>query len=63
MLSIFGSEKIIVGHTIVENIEYFYNGKIIGVDTDHAEGDTEGLIIENGTIYRADKFGNKSELK
>lgn len=62
ILNTFGSEKIIVGHTIVENIRYFYNKKIIGVDTDHAEGDTEGIIIEEGKIFRADKFGNKSEL-
>lgn len=56
-LNSFSVNKIIVGHTIVDDVRYFYNGKVIGIDTDHAEGDTEGLLIENGTEYRVDKAG------
>ncbi len=63
LLNKYNSKKLIVGHTIVKNITSFYNGKVIGVDVDHAEGITEGLIIENGIIYRADKNGKKEILK
>ena len=53
----FAVNKIVVGHTIVDDVRYFYNKKVIGIDTDHAEGDTEGLLIENGAEYRVDKAG------
>ena len=62
-LKIFDVNKIVVGHTIVDDVKYFYNGKVIAIDTDHAAGDTEGLLIENGTEYRVDKTGNRLELK
>lgn len=62
-LKIFDVNKIVVGHTIVDDVRYFYNGKVIAVDTDHAEGDTEGLLIENGIEYRVDKNGNRYILK
>lgn len=63
LLNTINCDKIIVGHTIVEDIKYFYNGKIIGVDTDHASGDTEGLLIENAIEYRVDISGNRSTVK
>ena len=53
----FAVNKIVVGHTIVDDVRYFYNKKVIGIDTDHAEGDTEGLLIENGAEYRVDRSG------
>lgn len=62
-LKIFDVNKIIVGHTIVNDVRYFYNGKVIAIDTDHAEGDTEGLLIEDGIEYRVDKNGNRYILK
>ncbi len=58
----FAVNKIIVGHTIVDDVQYFYNKKVIGIDTDHAGGDTEGLLIENGVEYRVDKSGNRSVI-
>jgi len=62
-LNNFGIGKIVVGHTIVEDVRYFYNKKIIGIDTDHAEGDTEGFFYENGVEYRVDIFGIRSSIK
>ena len=62
-LKIFDVEKIVVGHTIVDDVRYFYQGKVIAIDTDHASGDTEGLLIENGNEYRVDRAGNKYEIK
>lgn len=62
-LELFNVNKIVVGHTMVDDVRYFYNGKIIAIDTDHAEGDTEGIFIENGTEYSVDKEGNRYLIK
>lgn len=62
-LKIFDVNKIVVGHTIVDDVKYFYNSKVIAIDTDHSSGDTEGLLIENGIEYRVDISGNRSTVK
>lgn len=62
-LRIFDVDKIVVGHTIVDDVRYFYSRKVIGIDTDHAEGDTEGLLIEERKEYRVDRSGIKNEIK
>ncbi|HMQ77929.1 MAG TPA: metallophosphoesterase [Ignavibacteria bacterium] len=62
-LKIFNVNKIVVGHTIVDDVRYFYSKKVIGIDTDHAEGDTEGLLIENGSEFRVDKTGIKTLIR
>ena len=54
--------KVVVGHTIVDDVRYFYNKKVIGIDTDHAGGDTEGLLIENGSEYRVDISGARTPI-
>ncbi len=59
----FNVSKIIVGHTIVDFARYFYNERIIAVDTDHAEGISEGMLIESGLEYRVDKNGNRHLMK
>ena len=45
-------KRIVVGHSLVDDVSYFYNKKVIGIDTHHAEGDSEGLLVENGKEYR-----------
>ncbi len=62
-LKLFDIDKIVVGHTIVDDVRYFYNGKVIAIDTDHAEGDTEGVFIEEGIAFRVDRYGNRNLLK
>lgn len=62
-LKIFDVEKIVVGHTIVDDVRYFYQGKVIAIDTDHAGGDTEGILLEAGKEYRVDINGNRSKIK
>lgn len=58
----YGVSTIIAGHTIVDDVKTFYNGKVIGIDTDHAGGDTEGLLIKDGFEFRVDKTGNQIKL-
>ncbi|NOS85999.1 MAG: metallophosphoesterase [Ignavibacteria bacterium] len=62
-MKIFDVNKIIVGHTMVDDVRYFYNSKVIAIDTDHASGDTEGLLIEGGIEYRVDKAGNRISIR
>ena len=62
-LKIFDVEKIVVGHTIVDDVRYFYQGKVIAIDTDHASGDTEGIFIEKGNEYRVDRTGNRYAIR
>jgi hypothetical protein len=59
----FEVESIVTGHTIVEKISTFFNGKVINADTDHASGNSEALFIKNDKFYRIDKEGNRERLK
>ena len=55
--------RIVVGHSIVEDISYFYNKKVIGIDTKHAKGDSEGLLVEGGNEFRIDDAGTRFPIK
>jgi len=67
VLEYFNVEKIVVGHTIVENISSDFNGKVIRIDVKHGiqknSGLTKGLLVENGIEYIVDDKGNKERLK
>ena len=52
-----------VGHSVVRDVSYFYDKKVIGIDTRHAKGDSEGLLIENGNEFRLDKYGTRQQIK
>ena len=55
--------RIVVGHSVVRDVSYFYDKKVIGIDTRHAKGDSEGLLIENGNEFRIDKHGGQHQIK
>ena len=58
ILEKFRVSKIITGHTIIaDTISQHYNGKVINVDTKHAEGKSEALLILNDRYYRVSKKG------
>jgi hypothetical protein len=59
----FNVNTIVTGHTVVENVSSFYNGKVINVDTDHANGNSEALLIKKNRFYRVDKDGNRERIK
>jgi hypothetical protein len=56
-------KRIVVGHSVVRDVSYFYDKKVIGIDTRHAKGDSEGLLIENGNEFRLDKYGARQQIK
>lgn len=58
-LSRFQVSRIITGHTIVADVSSFYGGKVIDVDTHHASGDVEGLLIEHDRLRRITADGSQ----
>ncbi|MDO4881236.1 MAG: metallophosphoesterase [Capnocytophaga sp.] len=58
----FGADKFVIGHTLHQEISYLYDQKVIDIDVDHAQGITQGLLIENGREYKVDILGNKSAI-
>ena len=62
-LNKYGVKKIITGHTIkADTISVHYGGKIINTDTEHAEGKSEALLIENNNFYRVNMLGIRKRL-
>jgi hypothetical protein len=62
-LRLFRVKKIITGHTPVERISAFYEGKVINVDVPHARGSSEGLLIERNRFYRVPLKGDTEGLE
>lgn len=55
--------RIITGHTIVaDTISSHYEGKVINLDTDHASGKSEALLIEGSDYYRVNSEGQRVRL-
>lgn len=59
----FGVNTIVTGHTVVDKVTPFFNGKVINVDTDHASGNSEALLIKKNRFYRIDKEGKRERIK
>jgi len=55
----FAVSHIVIGHTTVERVTTFFGGKVIDIDTPHALGISEGLLIEGGRIWRVGKEGRE----
>ena len=59
----FSIKRIITGHTLVPTIRSFYNGTVINIDVPHAQGASQGLIIERNKFYRLRPDGTKELLE
>jgi len=63
----YGVEKIIVGHTIVDEIKTHYKGRVIGIDVlrDQPKGKNKpsALMIENNQLFAVDELGRKFVIK
>lgn len=66
VLNFYDAKKMVIGHTVVNDISTDFNGKIIRIDLEHGKtknsGKTKGLLIENGIEYKIDDLGNKEKL-
>lgn len=62
-LKSFRVNRIITGHTIKsDTINLHYGDKIINVDTKHADGKSEALLIEGSSYYRVNQNGEKIRM-
>jgi len=66
ILKRYNAQKIIIGHSIVDDISYDLGKRIIRIDVKHGKtkssGKTKGLLIEEGQEFKIDDLGNKSKL-
>ncbi len=60
--TLFGVKKIVVGHTIMDKVDTFFNKKVYGIDVNQHEGIYEGLLIQDEQYFRVDDKGNKTPL-
>jgi len=57
-LNIFDAHTIVTGHTIVDDtISVHYDGKVVNIDTRHASGKSEALLIAEDRYYRLNVDG------
>ncbi|WP_295122947.1 metallophosphoesterase [uncultured Chitinophaga sp.] len=61
-LKSFNVHQIITGHTIVEEITAFHNGRLFNTDTHHAKGLSEGLLITDNIFYRVSGNGRRQKI-
>ena len=65
-LMAFGAERIIIGHTIVSEVSGDFEGKVIRLDIKQSRnkfsGQNQGLLIENGQLFRVNDRGDRSSL-
>ena len=66
VLKFYQAEKIVFGHSVMEDITKEFNGKTINIDVKHGQeknsDKTKGLLIENGIEYKIDGKGTKVKL-
>jgi hypothetical protein len=63
VLEKFKVDRIAIGHTLAANISHDYDEKVIRVDVHHSGEVSEGLVIKNNTLWRADDKGTMFTLK
>jgi len=62
-LATFGARTVVVGHTIVDEVQMLHGGLVIGVDVTFTDADeVQGLLIEDGRFYRVDGEGGRTPL-
>lgn len=61
-LTAYGVQRVVVGHTTVDNVSSLYDGNVIAIDTRHARGVNEGLLVIDGKSYRVNARGERIPL-
>lgn len=63
ILDYFDVSRIIVGHCVLDSVDTFYNGKVVGVNIDYPEFEAhQGLFIEKGQLSVGDVHGNRRKI-
>lgn len=65
-LTKYNASKMIIGHTIFEDIQFLYNQKVIAIDLEHKENSDKGkmfaLWFENNNFKITDQNGKKNNI-
>src|SRR3546814_2769499 len=59
LLAHFGVRRITIGHTLVERVGLGHDGRVLRLDVHHAGGVSEGVLLEDGRLWRVDDAGAK----
>lgn len=62
-LMMYKAKTIVVGHTLVDNVTTFYGGRIVAIDTKHADSNSQALLHTGGRFYRVNASGQRQELR
>lgn len=70
VLRFYSTSNIIVGHTILDDVERLHGGKIIGIDVVHPKDEykyfpkveSQGLLIENDQFFQINSKGERTEI-
>jgi hypothetical protein len=62
VLESFGAARVVVGHTVVENIGFHYGGRVLAIDVHHAGGTSQAALREKGKWLRLSARGERTEL-
>lgn len=62
-LAYFKVDTIIAGHTVMDHVTPFYNGKLININNDHTSENSEALLIRKNRFYRTDRTGKRIKIK
>lgn len=62
-LMMYKAKAIVVGHTLVDNVATFYGGRIVAIDTKHADNNSQALLHTDGRFYRITSSGQRQELR
>jgi hypothetical protein len=66
ILTYFNITRIVIGHTLNEDIKKDYEGSLIKIDVPHGHeknsGNTKGLFIDNNVEYKISDTGRKTPL-
>ncbi|HKX87000.1 MAG TPA: metallophosphoesterase [Flavobacterium sp.] len=66
IIDYYQASRIVIGHSIADDITTGYNNKVIRIDIKHNDtmhsGGTKGLLIEDNLCYKIDDLGEKTKL-
>lgn len=66
ILFFYGASKIVIGHSVVEDIEMGYNSKVVKIDVKHGQvlnsGKTKGILLEKSIFYKLNDLGEQIKI-
>ncbi len=61
ILKHYKADRVIVGHSVVDQISTDYDGKVVRIDVDHHKT-PQALLIENDQLYKVNSSGTKTKI-